>query len=352
VDTQKSESPVDSFPSFPAFNDTTQLALEDSVENGQIEDTTDIIEPGEEITAIDEPIGFRDSGEEKIEDIEDENIPGGEEPSGEVEPEQEVEELELRKLPQIKHDLMSNRYQLAEYYLLKVENFDSASVHYKRFLSLHSDTLLTPKALFSLRFIYSQPGHQDSLTVDSLESLILNNYPESIFAEEILKQKGLLVEKKDDEQTMEKEAQRLFLQAESLYFADQLEEALQKYEQVSVLDTSSEWGAKAMYAKAWIYEKELNEKELALNTFERIIKAYPTEKEYLKAATEKTTMPKETVETPVDTTQSEETVTAKEDTILAVGDEVPESIQGDGHSVSSQTIERDKILWRMNRYRK
>jgi hypothetical protein len=107
-----------------------------------------------------------------------------------------------------------------------------------------------------------------------------------------------------------------------------------------------------MYAKAWIYEKDLNEKELALNTFERIIKANPTEKAYLKAAKEKTTMPKETVETVVDTAQSGELVSTEEDTLLTIGGKNQERIQGDGHSVSSQTIERDKIRWRMNRYRK
>lgn len=347
IDTQKTESPEEPVPAFPAFTDSSLLALEDSLKNIQIADTTDSTVSGEEITALDEPSLFRELEKEKTVNPE-EKIPGKEEPT-QVIPEKT---LELRKLPQIKKDLMSNQFHLAEYYLLKVENFDSAATNYKKFLTIYDDTLLTPKALFSLRFIYSQPGYQDSTKADSLESIILNTYPESIFAKQILKQKGLLKED-EDEHSMEETARKLFMQAESLYFADKLDSALQKYNQVSQIDSLSEWSAKAMYAKAWIYEKELDEKQLALNTYEKIIADYPTAKDYLVIAREKTTMPKETTEeTAEDTTKSRELAYTEGDTLQSGESVIPETIQGNGHSVSSQTIERDKIRWRISRYRK
>ena len=348
VDTQKSKEPVN--PLFPAFGDTVQTVNTDSVQVDTTitNDTTEVASTNE-IPSLEETLSFRNLENQKEENIKDDEIKEPEIPSQNA-PEQE---LELRKLPQIKKDLMTNQFQLAEYYLLKVENFDSAAVYYKKFLTLYEDTLLTPKALYSLRFVYHQSGYQDSIKADSLESIILNKYPESVFAQQILKQRGLLADEEDSEKEIEKKARKLFLEAESLYFADRLEEALQKYEQVSEMDSTAEWGAKAMYAKAWIYEKKLDEKELALNSFERIIKDYPEAKDYLKVAKAKTTMPKEAAETlPEDTTTSEELAMAEGDTLQSGESIIPENIQGNGHNISSQTIERDKIRWRMRRYRK
>ena len=347
VDTQETEQHFSPF-QFSAFEDTTQKALADSAQSDTtIANDSIKVASENEIPSFEDRLSFRDLESKKAEKLEINDTKEPQTANKEI-PEQK---LELRKLPQIKKDLMSNRYHLAEYYLLKVENYDSAAYLYKRFLTLYEDTLLTPKALYSLRFIYSQPGYYDSVKVDSLESLILNDYPESIFSKEILRQKGLVVEK-TDEDSLELEAQKLFLEAESLYFAKDINDALQKYERVAELDTSAEWGAKAMYAKAWIYEKELNEKEMALNSYEKIIKDYPGENDYLTAARKKTTMSKEATKIKESGSEEKEAI-ATVDTVQATEGKVPEEIiAGNGHSVSSQIIERDKIRWRMNRYRK
>ncbi len=55
--------------------------------------------------------------------------------------------LEKRKLPQIEFDFMSNRFALAEFYLLKVENIESAAYYYEDFLRVYDDSVLTPKAV-------------------------------------------------------------------------------------------------------------------------------------------------------------------------------------------------------------
>jgi tetratricopeptide (TPR) repeat protein len=259
-------------------------------------------------------------------------------------------EMERRKLPQVKRDLMSTRYHLAEYYLLKVENYDSAAHYFKSFLAQYEDSVLTPKALYSLRFIYSQRDYKNPQLADSLEEVILTNYPESDFARVILKQRGLLAEEKEEEQ-LHTEAMQLFLRAESLYYAKRIDSALVTYDRVSELDTSAELGAKAMYAKAWIYEKEMNEKQLALETYEKIIQEYPEVPQYVSAAKKKTTMPKEAEKPPAGAEEGGVTA-ASQDTLQAEKGEESrgETISSGGEA--SHIIEADKIRWRMRKYGK
>lgn len=348
TDTLKKEEP--GAPAFPGALDSLWAAKQDSLDSlfnvhaGINQDTTG----GQ--------TGYPPFGESPFpgDTLSVPGVQGGETPltqppQGEgAEAENKQKELEHRKLPQIKRDLMNNQYHLAEYYLLKVEDYDSAAHYFQNFLAQYEDSLLTPKALFSLRFIYSQRDYKNPALVDSLERVILRDYPESSFARVILKQQGLLQEEKTEDE-LHSEAMKLFLKAESLYFQNDFDSALVTYDHVSELDSTAELGAKAMYAKAWIYEKALNEKQLALNTYEKIIQEYPKVPKYVSVAREKTTMPKEEKPT-VGAEEGAGAITAAQDTLHAAkGEETPQEIISPGGE-ASHIIEADKIRWRMKRY--
>ena len=195
---------------------------------------------------------------------------------------------ETRKLAQIQQDLMENRFHLAEFYLLKDQNFDSAAYHYRQFIQTYQDSVLTPKALYSLLYIYRLPEFQDSARADSLEQLILKRYPTSVFAREILRQKQQ-ASQKNVRNWLEERAHKLFLKAESLYFARQVDSALVLYRQVADLDTSLEWSAKAMFALAWIYEKDVHKPEKALAAYKALLNRYTVDGPYKEIARRKTT---------------------------------------------------------------
>jgi outer membrane protein assembly factor BamD (BamD/ComL family) len=262
-----------------------------------------------------------------------------------------IVEVERRKLPEIENDLMHHSFQIAEYYLLKVEDYDSAKVYFNRFVETYNDTLLTPKALYSLRLIYLQKGHQDSQAVQDMEDDILSNYPESVFAQQLLKEKGLYSEEK----TMDKSdeiSHQLFLEAEALYANRRFNEALDSYQRIADSDTVSQWGVKALYAKAWIYEHDLEEKDSALATYEEIIRRYPNASSYIAVAKNKTT-PLATgtpgQSTGLDSLETLASGDTTKDASLAVG-----AIVGSGQDskhLSDQLIDPDKIQWRMNRYK-
>ncbi len=181
--------------------------------------------------------------------------------------------LERRKLPQIKEDLKKNKFHLAEYYLLKVENYDSARVHYEKFLKEYQDSVLTPKAIYSLYYIYSQPEYLDSLKLDSLSNVLIQNYPESEFTKVILRKKGVLTEEKKD--ALDELGHRLFLQAEKLVEQNELDSALVIYRQVADLDSTLVWSAKAQLAIGWIYEKMLHDTTKAIEAYRELKEKYP-----------------------------------------------------------------------------
>ncbi len=259
---------------------------------------------------------------------------------------QQQKPVERRKLPQIEFDLMNSRYQLAEYFLLKMENLDSAAYHYRKFLETYEDSVLSPKALYSLSYIYRQPGFEQPARADSLEDIILERYPESPFAEAIRRRRGMIVEEKTPTLTPEERAHQLFLKAESLYFAGNIPRALKTYKTVAGLDTTWEICAKAQYAVAWIYEFDLANTDSAVAAYERLRDRYPAFREYVRIAQRKLTPPAPESPSVPDTSLAGTTPQP------SPGDKVsPPSADEGEHRDTAFDILEEKIRWRNSRGR-
>jgi TolA-binding protein len=225
-------------------------------------------------------------------------------------------EIEKRKLPQIQIDLMENEYHLAEFFLLQMEELDSAVTHYNYFLENYQDSVLTPKAIYTLSYIYSKPIFLNQEKVDSLENILISDYPDSPFTREILKQQGK-IEDQTNENLTDEIGYSLFLEAENLYFQNNLDSALSLYQYVASLDTSSVWSAKAQMARAWIYEKDIKDTQKAIEEYE-ILKNNYNHSEFIAYATMKTKIPKIVEETLADSS------TILPDSILVT--ETPDSV--------------------------
>lgn len=228
---------------------------------------------------------------------EDQSLTTGNPASNNQPPNQPAKPLELRKLPEIEFDLMNNRFHLAEFYLLKVEEYDSAITHYQRFLETYDDSILTPKTMYSLAYIYSTEARKDSARVRALQDQLVAEYPESQFSRNILRERGLLTETDSDTINQAEElAQRRFREAEDLLFAGDYRSALAAYQEVAQLDSAMEISAKAQFASGWILEKNLSEPDRAKAAYEALISRYPDHPKYVKAARIRITPP---VERPV-----------------------------------------------------
>ncbi|MBN2365465.1 MAG: tetratricopeptide repeat protein [Calditrichaeota bacterium] len=180
------------------------------------------------------------------------------------------QKMEKRKLPQIKEDLKEARYQLAQFFLLQTQNYDSAITHYTSFLNSYSDSVLTPKAIYSLYYIYDLPAYMNPGKRDSLKNILINEYQETAFARKINPEKTVSVASADSSDSLKTIDKNLFMRAESLYFNQDIDSALTVYERVASLDSTSIWSAKAQLARAWIYEKDLNDIDRAIIEYTKL----------------------------------------------------------------------------------
>lgn len=247
------------------------------------------------------------------------------------------DKVERRKLPQIKEDLKNNQFHLAEYFLLNLAEYDSALTYYHNFLTAYQDSILTPKTLYSLYYIYSQDQYYNEVKRDSLEMIIMYEYPNSLFAKELQKKENtFLYENRPDPQA--NSAEFMFMEAEQLYFDGQLDSAISAFKVIAEFDTSLIWSAKAQYTVAWIYENDLQNTSKAIQEYEYLKENYPNS-EFTKVAAIKikplsdTTIPEDStsfalkmgpeMDTTTDTTTS---LDRKTQAIMTTTDDILSSI--------------------------
>ncbi|MFZ0390694.1 MAG: tetratricopeptide repeat protein, partial [Calditrichia bacterium] len=278
----------------------------------------------------------------------------GENPENE-QPQIKPKVLEKRKLPEIKEDLKQNRYHIAEYFLLQVQNYDSALYYYKKFLNTYQDTILTPKAYYSMYYIFSQPDHRDSLKQDSLKSLLRNQYPESPFTRQMLKAPESEEQKEAVRDSLSQVGHRMFRNAERLYEENELDSALALYKKAAELDTSLFWSAKAQFARAWIFEHDLQNIDKAINEYETLANKYK-EPEFTSLAQKKIATPRAEEENPAEAAGDSLEYLASADTtaVVEVAQNPLESTEAGLETDSNSdlpiiTNKKDFIAWRISR---
>ncbi len=178
--------------------------------------------------------------------------------------------VKRRSAEEIQHSLIKNNFALAEFFLLNMQNYDSAEVAYKRFIATYQDSVLVPKSYYALYYLYDfELKHREK--ADSIKNIILSDYPESVYAEHLLKE-DLPEQQKEVEVDSVKKRYRL---GENLMFAEDYPAALSIFEEIAVTDSGSVWAEKARYAIGWIYEKKLQDIENAIIAYGTVVKEYP-----------------------------------------------------------------------------
>jgi TolA-binding protein len=195
-----------------------------------------------------------------------------------------------RKPEEVEKSLLKNSFNIAEFFLLTYQHSDSAKAAYINFVNNFEDSLLTPKAYYSLYYIYNDL-EQDSLDADSVKQIILSRYPETIYGEKLSGKDVEVVQK------VNLEIKNKFLKAESLVDDKKYDEAIELYNQVAQLDSGSIWAQKSRYATAYIYENYLSDKNKAIASYSRLAKEYP-ESEPGKIASYKIAEPKVEIVVP------------------------------------------------------
>lgn len=204
----------------------------------------------------------------------------------------------LSKLKEAENALAKNRYNLAEFFLLSMQNYDSAATAYIDFINIGIDTVKIPKAYHALSYIYFY-NLKDSIKADSIDKLILEKYPGSPYAEFIISRN---TKDKKEEIIEEDPMKNKYLSAEQQLFNNNYSIAIDTLTYIAENDSGSEWGGKARYAISWIYENRINDIQKAIESYKILAKEYP-KSEYVNIAKNKIKEPK--IEAPVDTTKSD-----------------------------------------------
>jgi TolA-binding protein len=166
-----------------------------------------------------------------------------------------------------------NRFKLAEFFLLTMQNYDSAEVAYENFITLYEDPILTPRAYYALNYIYSFIL-VDSIKQDSIAQIIVELYPGSEFAEYILRKKFPESFENKDEVQLDFNAER-YTMGEKELFEGNYSQALDIFNTIAIEDSGGAWGEKGLYAVAWIYENKLNDISKAIEAYTILSQEYP-----------------------------------------------------------------------------
>ncbi len=169
----------------------------------------------------------------------------------------------------LREKLVTSSNRLAELYMFQFDLNDSALVTYRYLLDSFPEYQLYPHWLYSISFIYNEIG--DSLKADSLEQVILKDYPQSEYALQIRKKLNLAqIDIKKDP------VADLFNRAENYLFEQEMmDSSIYVYQQIVEKYPESEYAPKSLYSIAYIYDWIKNDTSKALQNYRELIAEYP-----------------------------------------------------------------------------
>ncbi|MYF74982.1 MAG: TonB family protein [Gemmatimonadetes bacterium] len=209
-------------------------------------------------------------------------------------------------------------FDLAELYLFNLGEPDSALSIYQRVLTLTDTTDLSPRVRYAIGLIYADSLKNETAAREHFQ-LLLDQHPNTPYAVEA---RTRLNQKHADDAL----AESRFLQAENLIAeGTPTRDILPIYQQIADEYPNSLFAPKALFALAWTYENNLDQREQAKTVYEQVQERYPLT-QYGKIATDKLKgkfldPPPE----PADTTQTQPSDTQPDTTRTDPADAPPDT---------------------------
>ena len=154
---------------------------------------------------------------------------------------------------------------VAELYLLKLDEPDSALATYDRILEKADTTKYAPKALYAIGMIYADSLNDSDAAAGAFERLI-DTFPVSPYAQEA---------RKHIQRDTEDGAQARFLQAEAHRDDGPAEHYVNVLKELAADHPNSIYAPKALYGVAWTYENQLDGLDTARVYYELLVERYP-----------------------------------------------------------------------------
>ncbi len=159
-------------------------------------------------------------------------------------------------------------FNLAELYLFKLAEPDSALAIYQKVLGASDTTEYAPKALYAIGLVYADSLKNEAAAHETFQTLI-DTHPISPYA--IKARERIRHERTDDVL-----AQARFLEAEALKREGMaVEDVLTILKQVAEEYPKSLFAPKALYTLAWTYENQLHSLDTARVHYQFLVDQYP-----------------------------------------------------------------------------
>ncbi|MFC1492867.1 tetratricopeptide repeat protein [candidate division KSB1 bacterium] len=162
---------------------------------------------------------------------------------------------------------INNHYRLAEIYDFELNDPDSSNIKLDNILSRYPDHEYAPKALL---YKHDIAIRYELVNAGEIRSRLLNNYSNSIYAR-FLEGDTTFAPSDVIFNPFEVDSGEIkYKIAEKELFDGNFTEAVRQFEYINKHHIESNSRAKSIYAIAWIYEKELNDNEKAIEYYEKL----------------------------------------------------------------------------------
>lgn len=182
-----------------------------------------------------------------------------------------AEDLSAEKLKEEKR--FNAYYGLAELFMYNMQQNDSAEFYLKLLLNEFRESDKRTKILYTLGNFYKNTGKKEE--GDSVFALIIDHYPNTIYANESRKILGKKLEKVIDTNPVDEIFSTSLQQLDS----NNYNRAIANLQQVEIRFPNDTLVAKSLYSIGWIYENKLNNKDSSLYYYKKLRTKYP-ETEY------------------------------------------------------------------------
>jgi tetratricopeptide (TPR) repeat protein len=163
--------------------------------------------------------------------------------------------------------ILKNQFELATLFLLDLSQPDSAEFWFDLVANSTYKNVFAARALYALAEL--KRFRNDRIAMDSLYNCIVDNFPNSEYATQIKKIRGLPVEKQKTDY------EQLYEDGLKLIDQNKPKESLLLLSQIIQSDTSNKIALKAIYTSGWVYENILNNNDSAKTFYKFLIDRYP-----------------------------------------------------------------------------
>lgn len=178
--------------------------------------------------------------------------------------------LQAKLIDSLQRSIVRTKFELAGLFYLEIQNLDSALFWFNNIVKHNPKSEFAPRAFYTIAEIYRGMKQQPKNILDSIYTIIVDQYPVSLYANEARKNLGIpIIEAKKDT------AMELFERAELLAEEKKYEQAISIYNKITDQYLTSLLSAKALYAAGWHYENSLLKNDSAISVYRRLLAKFP-----------------------------------------------------------------------------